>query len=280
MSKMFRPPQGPCFRDLQGKVALVTGGGAGIGRGITHRLAAEGMQVFLCGRTEETLETTAQDIRDNGGRAIPVVADVSREDQVAGLFDRIREESGALDLLVHNAALVSGKALAETDAAFWQDTFAANTHSAFYLAKQCAKMMIPRGSGCLIFISTIGSVRAHQGMVAYDSSKAALNSLTRSLALELAGHNIRVNAVAPGAMIGKQNRRAARTQRNAVALGPEIPAELLEQPYVPLGRCGTPAELGAVVAFLASDQSSYITGQILCMDGGATVQISPRGIWI
>jgi len=280
MAQMFRPPQGPCFSDLQGKVALVTGGGSGIGRGISHRLAAEGMQVFLCGRTEERLAKTAEDIRDSGGRATPVVADISREDQIADLFGRIREESGALDLLVHNAALVRGKTLAETDAPFWRAVFATNIDSAFHLAKQCTEMMIPRASGNLIFISTIGAVRAHYGMVAYDSSKGALNSLTRALALELSSHNIRVNAIAPGAVIGQESRRSAHSPRNVVAFDPEIPMEHLRQPHIPLGRRGTPAELGAAVAFLASDQSSYITGQTLCVDGGATVQLSPRGIWI
>ena len=236
------------------------------------------MQVFLCGRTEEKLARTAQDVRDNGGRAIPIVADVSREDQVAELFKRIREESGALDLLVHNAALVRGKTLAKTDTPFWRTMFATNIDSAYYLAKQSTEMMVPRGCGNLIFISTIGSVRAHHGMAAYDSSKTALNSLARSLALELAGHNIRVNAIAPGAIVGHESRRPVQSHRNAVALDQEIPIEILKQPHIPLGRFGTPAELGAAVAFLASDQSSYVTGQTICVDGGATTQLSPPGI--
>jgi len=280
MEQVFRPPQGPCFKDLQGKVALVTGGGAGIGRGITFRLASEGMHVFLCGRRKDRLEKTAGEVREAGGRATPIPADVSREDQLADLFDRIREESGVLDVLVHNAALVRGKSLPETDTPFWQAMLATNLNGAFYLAKQCAEVMIPRGSGSLIFISTIGALRAHYGMVAYDTSKGAINSLTRSLALELASHNIRVNAIAPGAIIGQESKLAGFMPGDDFAAKTEIPADRLHQPHVPLGRRGTPAELGAVVAFVASEQSSYVTGQVLCVDGGATVQLSPRGIWI
>jgi len=267
MDAMFRPPQGPCFRDLSGKTAVVTGGGSGIGLGISRRLAAEGMRVFLCGRREEVLAQAAEAIHGAGGWAQLVAADVSQEEGVARLMDAVREAGAGLDVLVHNAALVRGGPLAKTDAAYWRTMYAANMDSTFYLSKAALGLMAPQQPGSLIFITTIGALRAHHGMIAYDSTKGALNVFVKSLALELAPQGIRVNAVAPGA-----------TNRDAHA--DEIDPHSLRQPYVPLGRRGVPAETAAAVAFLASEQASYITGQVLCVDGGATAQLSPRGVFI
>jgi 3-oxoacyl-[acyl-carrier protein] reductase len=267
MAPSFRPPVGPCYADLRGKVALVTGGGSGLGRGICLRLGAEGMTVCLCGRTAATIEETAALIREGGGTAVPVVADVSSAEDVTRLMAAVQEQAGALDLLVHNAALVRGGTLAGTTMDYWRQMFATNMESTYLLARAALELMVPRGAGALIFITTIGAQRAHHGMTAYDSSKGALDAFTRSLALELAPHGIRVNAVAPGAM--------ARDAHE-----PEVPARRLEQRLVPLGRRGTPAEIAAAVAFLGSEQASYITGQVLTVDGGATAQLSPRGYFI
>jgi NAD(P)-dependent dehydrogenase (short-subunit alcohol dehydrogenase family) len=260
-------PQGPCFADLSGKVALVTGGGAGIGRGITRRLVAEGMRVYICGRTQQHLDETARAVEGMAGLAIPVATDVSQEHECEALLARVRQECGALDVLVHNAALVRGGSLSKTDTDTWRLFYATNVESAYFLARESAALMVARGRGAMVFISTIGALRLHHGMLAYDSSKCAVEGLARSLALELAPHRIRVNCVAPGAT-------------NREDFTEEVPAEALRQPYVPLGRKGTSAEMGAAVAFLASDQASYITGQVLCVDGGATTQLSPRGVFI
>jgi len=267
MDGMFRPPQGPCYRDLTGKTAVVTGGGSGIGLGISRRLGAEGMRVFLCGRREAVLQEAAEGLRAEGCEAQPVVADISREEDVARLMGAVHDAGQGLQVLVHNAALMRGGPLSRTDAAYWRAMYATNIDSAFYLSKAAVDLMTPQQSGSLIFITTIGAVRAHQGMLAYDSSKGALNVFTQSLALELAPQGIRVNAVAPGAT-------------NHDAHGAEIEVRALTQPYVPLGRRGVPAETAAAVAFLASEQASYITGQVLCVDGGATTQLSPRGVFI
>ena len=267
MTDTFHPPTGPCYPDLRGKVALVTGGGSGIGRGISVRLAAEGLHTVLCGRTEETLTETAELIRAAGGDAVPIVADVSLPDDVARVLGEIRERFGALDVLVHNAALVRGGTLVGTEPDYWRRMFATNMDSTYYLARGAMELMVPRQTGAMVFITTIGALQAHHGMIAYDASKGALDVFTRSLALELAPQGIRVNAVAPGA-----------TARDAHAEA--LPAASLRQPYVPMQRRGTPAEMAAAVAFLASAQASYITGQILVVDGGATAQLSPRGVFI
>ncbi|HEY3378261.1 MAG TPA: SDR family oxidoreductase [Armatimonadota bacterium] len=284
MTEIVHPPQGPCFSDLQGKIALVTGGGAGIGRGMSLRLAAEGMHVYICGRTEETLLETVDMIREQGGLATSVLADVANEDDVARVFTHIRGEQGTFDVLVHNAARVQSGSFEKTNADIWDDVFATNTRSAFTLAKQATELMIPKQSGSIIFISTIGASRGHYNMVAYDSSKGAVDSFTRSLAIELARYRIRVNAIAPGATLGRDMHRKSKEfpwrQRNELVYEEEVPFEAIAQPYIPLGRYGTPAEIAAAVAFLASSQSSYVTGQILNVDGGATAQLSPRGIFI
>ena len=283
MPEMFRPPQGPCFADLRGKVALVTGGGAGIGRGISIRLAQEGMHVFLCGRRPELLQEMAERIRQAGGQATPIAADLSREEDVAGLFAKIRETCPAIDVLVHNAALVARGSFEKTDAAYWHRMMAANVDSSFYLAKECAAMMIPRRSGSIVFISTIGAVRAHDQMVAYDTSKGAVDSFTQALALELGRHGIRVNAIAPGPIIGQDmtgRGDSAWKQRSEKALDAEIPSADVKHEHIPVRRYGTPADIGAAAAFLASEQASYISGHVLAVDGGALAQLSPPGIWI
>lgn len=205
--------------------------------------------------------------RAAGGSSEGFVADVADGTQVATVMAHIRDGHGALHLLVHNAALVRGGTLAATDTEYWHRMFATNMDSAYYLASGAMELMAPRRSGAIVFISTVGAVRAHHGMVAYDTTKGALDAFTRALALELAPQGIRVNAVAPGA-----------TRRDAHAA--ETPTTALHQPYVPMGRKGTPAEIAAAVAFLASHQASYITGQVLYVDGGATAQLSPRGVFI
>jgi len=283
MTETFRPPCGPCFADLRGKIALVTGGGAGIGRGITRRLVEEGMQVFICGRTEARLNDEAERARQLGGSVTPVVADVSSEEAVEALFERIRDGAGRLDVLVHNAALVAHCRMAEMDTDFWRRMIATNLDSSYYLAKRAVEMMLPRSSGAMIFVSTVGAFRAHHGMPAYDCSKAAVDSLVRSLAIELGPAGIRANGIAPGPIVGQESRGRPDSpweRRSRPALDAEIPLAMLEQKHVPLGRCGTPAEIGAAVAFLASRQSSYVTGQTLIVDGGSLAQLAPRGIWI
>lgn len=283
MSNTLHPPQGPCYADLRGKTVLVTGGGAGLGRGISLRLAAEGMHVFLCGRTAQKLQATAEELRALGGVATPIVTDVACEADVAALFQQIAGECAALDVLVHNAALNDRSTLAESDAARWREIMATNLDSAFYLTKAYTALMTSRQAGNLIFISTIGAQRAHYHMLIYDTSKGALEAFTRGTALELAPQGIRVNAVAPGSILGRDTAMltgADHAARHAAAFNTEIPLEMLAHPRIPLGRSGTPAELAAVVAFLSSNQSSYITGQVLIVDGGASAQLTPRGAWI
>ncbi len=267
MNERICAPSAPCYADLRGRVALVTGGGSGIGKGISLRLATEGMVVCLCGRHEDTLQETAALIRAAGGTALPIAADLAEPDTIARLMATVAEQAGPLDLLVHNAALLRARPLAQTTPEEWRHLMATNLDSAYYLARAALEVMVPRHSGNLILISTIGAQQAHHGMNAYDTSKGGIDSFIRSVALELAPQGIRVNGIAPGA-IDSQRHEA------------EVPAAALHQPYVPMLRRGLPAEIAAAVAFLASSQAAYITGQMLTVDGGATAQLSPPGVFI
>lgn len=267
MTAMIHAPHAPCYIDLRDKSALVTGGGSGIGHAISLRLAQENMNICLCGRTQETLAETASQIDTYGVQSLPVVADLGVMEDIENLVEQMLQKFGCPDVVVHNAAMMRGGNLDQTSVEYWQRLFATNIESCYHLARLLVPKMRERGSGSIIFITTIGAQQAHHGMLAYDSAKGAMDVFTRSLALECAPFGIRVNAVAPGATASR-----VKTEN--------VPAKDLHQPYIPLQRKGTGEEIAAACAFLASEQASYITGQILTVDGGATAQLSPRGVFI
>ncbi|BCW98167.1 MAG: dehydrogenase [Armatimonadota bacterium] len=279
MDILSEAPASTCYVDLRGKVALVTGGGSGIGRAICVRLAREGARVLFCGRTRETLDETARIIEREGGDCRAIRADLSSVAGVDSVFEAVEDGSGSLDILVHNAAQLHSHPLMATDLEHWRQIFAVNTEAAFLLVRRAADLMVPRASGSIILVSTIGALRAHHYLVAYDASKGALESFTRAAALELAPHGIRVNSLAPGSTRLRPVDESVKdpVTRALLELGFETPtsASAFRQPHVPMGRHGTCAEMAAAVAFLASGQSSYITGHTLVVDGGATAQLSP-----
>lgn len=231
------------------------------------RYHAKDQEHSLSGRRTTPLQQTADAIRTAGGVAVPVVADVSLPADIETLMETVKQAAGPIDLLVHNAAWVHGGNLASTTLDDWRRLMATNLDSAYFLARGAMDLMLPRKRGVMVFVSTIGARQAHHGMTGYDASKGGVESFVRSLALELAPAGIRVNGIAPGAIQRDAHERT-------------IEASVLHQPYVPMLRRGVPAEIASVVAFLASVQASYITGQILAVDGGATAQLSPRGAFI
>jgi 3-oxoacyl-[acyl-carrier protein] reductase len=252
----------PCFADLRGQGALVTGGGTGIGRGIARRLAAEGMKVVVCGRGLELLQETAGIVCSEGGEALAQVADLSDAAQVAELFQVIEAEGLQVDAVVHNAMDLRRHLLEQTTLEQWESGFAAGCRGGYLIARQVLPAMRGRGRGGLVFISSVGAARAHLPGLPYDAAKAAQEAMVRGLAVEYARFGIRVNGVAPGAI---QTR------------GPLTEAAMRE-PHVPMERKGTPAEIAAAVAFLLSGQASYLTGQTIYVDGGLTAQLAPPGI--
>jgi len=256
------------FPDLAGKTAIVTGASRGIGQGIAEFLGRQGMKLVLTGRTEAAGQEFTRQLSENEIEAVWVTADVAEAEQADKVFTTAIERFGTIDLLVNNAAHLHSAPFLKLDQEVYTTSFEKNVRIVYYLSLRTARFMAEKQSGVIINISSVGGLRAHRGLAGYDASKGAMDALTRSMALDLAPYGIRVNAVAPGATLNRPTDPAKEASRKKHAAG------------IPLGRMGTPEEMGAVVAFLASDAAAYITGQILYVDGGLTTQLTPPGIFI
>lgn len=236
---------------LADKVALVTGAGRGIGRGIALRFAAEGARVACCGRTAQTVEQVAQQA---GGRAY--VVDVADARQVNDTVERVLSDFGRIDILVNNAGITRDNLLLRMSEAEWDEVLNTNLRGAFLMTKAVSRAMLKQRCGRIINVSSIIGLTGNAGQSNYAASKAGLIGFTKSVARELASRGITVNAVAPGFI---------ETDMTAV-LGAEV-AEKLRQ-RIALGRLGTVEDVANAVLFLASDWAAYITGQVLTVDGG------------
>ena len=240
---------------LDGKVAIVTGGGTGIGRAAAEHLIGSGAHVLLVGRRAEPLERTAREL----GAAFHA-CDVS--DANAGIVAAAETAFGRVDLLVNNAAIDgAGASLPELPQSSWSRVLEVNVTAAFRLIQELATHLRSRDAGgAVVNISSINAIVAEHAFADYNTSKGALLALTRSAAIDLAGSGIRVNAVCPGYV---------ETEMTAPYLQTKGVRERIERD-IPLGRIGSPGEIGAVVAFLLSDQASFITGATIVVDGGRT----------
>ncbi len=249
---------------LDGKVALVTGAGGGIGRATALRLAAEGAAVAVLGRRRASVEETADAIVAAGGDALPLVGDVAAPDDAAEAVERTTSDLGGLDILFNNAGIVRDGGALEISLEDWERTLAVNLTGPFLMSRAAIPAMRRRGGGAIINnASTLGLVGLQQA-AAYCASKGGLVLLTRAMALDHAGEKIRINAICPGIIDTPMPRRRGLA---------EADRRRLDEVYGPLaaaGRVGTPEEVAALVAFLASDEAAFINGAALPIDGGLT----------
>ncbi|WP_326907680.1 SDR family NAD(P)-dependent oxidoreductase [Sedimentibacter sp. MB31-C6] len=241
---------------LKNKVAIVTGSTSGMGRATAILFAREGAKVVVTGRNEERAKAVVEQIKGEGNEAIYVLIDTSKVEDAKVLLDKTLEAYGTVDILFNNAGSLSMSPLQEVTLEEWDKVFNVNVTSALYLTQLVAPVMKEKGKGVIINTSSVAAYAAHHGFAAYISSKHAMNGLTKSMAWEL-GPEIRVNAIAPGAI---------HTAMVDSIGGPDVLTHMIEG--CPLKRVGQPEDIASVALFLASDDSSFIDGQIIRVDGG------------
>jgi 3-oxoacyl-[acyl-carrier protein] reductase len=251
------------FGRLDGKVAIVTGSGKGIGEAIAYRFSSLGARVVINARSADDVERVTAELTKQGAEAYGIIADIGAVDGVTALIAGTVDLCGGIDILVHNAGIFPYAPIETMDDASWQQVIEINLSSAFRLSKACLPVMRERGSGRILFTSSIqGNRAAVPGCAHYAASKAGLNGFIKSAALEFARDGITVNGVEPGLTLTSGVEQAISAERR----------DKMAQ-SVPLGRWGSVQDVAAAMSFLASDEAGYITGQTLVIDGGATLPV-------
>ena len=239
------------------KTAVVTGGSRGLGRAICLELARGGANVVLCyAGNEAAANETAAACESLGAKAVAIRCDVSKEDEVKALMDAALKTFGRIDILVNNAGITKDGLLMMMKPEDFDAVIAANLRGAFLCMKAVARQMVKQRYGRIVNLSSVVALRGNAGQTNYAASKAGLIGLTKSLARELAARNVTVNAVAPGFIDTDMTAVLPETVRTGMTQG------------IPAGRAGKPEDVANAVAFFAAEQSSYLTGQVLCVDGG------------
>ncbi len=244
---------------MKGKSGIVTGGGTGLGRGMAAALVEAGAAVLIVGRRKEVLEKTAREFRPFGGEVVPFSADLSRMDDIPKVIDAAMKAFGKIDFLINNAGTIRRAPCEEHSEADWDVVVQTNLKGPFFLAQAVAKTMIAgKRPGSIVNTSSLIAYIGGKTIPGYAASKGGINQITKAMANDWAKYGIRVNAIAPGYFITDVTE-ALRNNK-------ERYTEILGR--IPLGRWGNPEELGGIALYLASDASSYVTGQTFILDGG------------
>jgi NAD(P)-dependent dehydrogenase (short-subunit alcohol dehydrogenase family) len=256
--------QTPQLFDLSGRTAIVTGGGRGLGRHIALGLAEAGADVFVVGRSLDHLEESVRAVEKTGRRAWALQADLSDEAQIETAVERALATVSRIDILVNNAARVWAAPTLEYPVEGWDRVFALNVRGLWLLTQRVARHMKEKGGGTIVNIASIsawlGAPDEEQAVVAYNTSKGAVLSLTNDLSVKLAPHGIRVNAIAPGPFLTDMMNHIRNDDEKLSAY----------EQTIPLRRSGTEDDIKGVAVFLASDASAFVTGHTLVADGGIT----------
>jgi NAD(P)-dependent dehydrogenase (short-subunit alcohol dehydrogenase family) len=247
---------------LEGKVAVVTGGSKGIGRAIALRFAEAGASIVLAARGKEALERTSSEVEALGAKALPVSADATDPVQVQNLVDQSVETFGTIDILVNNAgAAPFMSTIDQIRLEGFEKYFRINFMSALYCTRAVAPVLLAKQGGCVLNVASVAGFIASPGLTYYASAKAAMISLTKTVAREWAPFHVRVNAVAPGWIETEMNEGARQM--------PEFVSGTVAQ--IPIGRWGTPEDVAGAALYLCSSEASFVTGSVLLIDGGQTL---------
>ncbi len=247
---------------LENKVALITGGGSGIGRGIALAFGNEGAQVVVCGRREEVLEKTVADIKSNGGEAFYFVTDVASKKDIQSMIDAIILKYGTIDILVNNAGVYMPDDITNTSEKEWDTVMDIDAKGVYLVSKIVLPFMLKQEKGKIINIASIAGLFGFEQSAAYCAAKGAVVNLTREMALDYTPRGICVNAIAPGVIASEMTKGILNDESAKAGLLSKIPA----------GRIGQPEDIAFGAVYLASDESNYVTGHILTIDGGWTVR--------
>jgi len=241
---------------LKDKVSLITGGGQGIGRTIALSFADEGSHIAICDVNEDSLAETAKAVKAKGRECLTFTADVSKPDQVTGMVNKILDKFRKIDILINNAGITRDSLLVRMDEKLWDQVLDVNLKGTFNCSKAVAKPMMKARGGRIVNIASIIGLIGNPGQANYAASKGGVIALTKTVAKELASRNVNVNAIAPGFI------KTAMTEK----LTDEIKNLMLKE--IPMGRLGEQKDVANLAMFLASDDSSYITGHVVQVDGG------------
>lgn len=246
--------------NLSGKVALITGGSRGIGKAIALKLASLGANIIInYTKSDIKAKEVIKDAENLGIRAVALKADVSNKDDVESFVNKVIDEFGKIDILVNNAGITRDNLLMRMKEDEWDDVINVNLKGTFNVTKAAIRTMLKQKSGSIINIASVIGISGNAGQCNYAASKAGIIGFTKSVAKEVAKKNVRVNAIAPGFI------RTDMTDK----LSEKVKEEYLKK--IPLNKLGEPEDIANAVAFLASDLSSYITGQVLVIDGGLLI---------